>query len=163
MHKRIPDDDCFALSLFTIHQLIKEMTNVDDPVDRYMLPSISDEQTNTAKEIVQLLELFPEGINFIEGYINPEIIEESTSNYDILNTEQKTFCDDALEKILGEANEQFLGSLDAVAGTGKTFTLNVIIAKLISEGKKVFSSAFTVIAGTLLIDGSIFSSQTNAP
>ena len=53
--------------------------------------------------------------------------------------------------------------MDAVAGTGKTFTLNVIIAKLISEGKKVFSAAFAGIAGTLLIGGSTFSSQTNAP
>ena len=128
-----------------------------------MLPSISEEQSNIAKEILQLLESSPEGTNFIEGYINPEIIEESTSNYDILNTEQKTFCDDALEKILGDANEQFLGSLDAVAGTGKTFTLNVIITKLLSEGKKVFSAAFAGIAGTLLIGGSTFSSQINTP
>ena len=48
-----------------MHQLIKEMSNCDDPVHQYMLPNISDEQTNTAKEIVQLLEPSPEGINFI--------------------------------------------------------------------------------------------------
>ena len=52
--------------------------------------------------------------------------------------------------------------MDAVAGTGKTFTLNVIISKLISEGKKVFSAAFAGIAFTLLIGGSTFSSQTKA-
>ena len=53
--------------------------------------------------------------------------------------------------------------MDAVAGTVKAFTLNVIISKLLSEEKKVFSAAFAGIAGTLLIGGSTFSSQTKAP
>ena len=53
--------------------------------------------------------------------------------------------------------------MDAVAGTGKTFTLNVLIAKLKSAGKKIFSAAYAGIAGTLLIGGSTFHSQTNAP
>ena len=55
-----------------------------------------------------------------------------------LNHEQKTFCDEALETILGDNYQQFLGSLDAVAGTGKTFTLNVLIVKLKTAGKKYF-------------------------
>ena len=41
--------------------------------------------------------------------------------------------------------------------------MNVIIAKVLNEGKKVFSAAFAGIAGTLLIGGSTFSSQTKAP
>ena len=47
------------------------------------------------------------------------IIEESRSNYDSLNYEQKLFCDDDLETILGNSWQNFLGSLDAVTGTGK--------------------------------------------
>ena len=163
MHERLTGDECFALSLFTIHQLIKDLANCDDPVEQYMIPSISEEQSNIAKEILQLLESSQEGTNFQKGNINSVIIEESTTNYDTLNTEQKTFCDDALGKILGDANKQFLGSLDAVAGTGKTFTLNVIIAKLLSKRKKVFLADFAGIPGTLLIGGSTFSSQKNAP
>ena len=64
---------------------------------------------------------------------------------------------------MGNSGQQFLGSLDAVAGTGKTFTLNVLIAKLKATGKKVFAAAYAGIAGALLIGGSTFHSQTNAP
>ena len=163
MNEILTGDQCFALSLFVMYQLIKDMGQCDDPDERYMFPRLSEEHTNIAKEILQQIESSPEGTNFREDNIDPDIIARSTTNYDDLNTEQKHFCDDALGKILGDANEQFLGSLDAVAGTGKTFTLNVIIAKVLNEGKKVFSAAFAGIAGTLLIGGSTFSSQTKAP
>ena len=42
-------------------------------------------------------------------------------------------------------------------------SLNVMIAKLKGEGKKVFASAYAGIEGALLIGGSIVHSQKNAP
>ena len=42
-------------------------------------------------------------------------------------------------------------------------TLNILIAKLKAVGKKVFAAAYTGISGALLLGGSIFHSQTNAP
>ena len=39
-----------------------------------------------------------------------------------VNNKQKTVCDNALEIMMGDTDEHFLASLDAVAGTGKTFT-----------------------------------------
>ena len=119
MNKILTGDQCFALSLFVMYQLIKDMAQCDDPDERYMFPRLSEEHTNIAKEILQQIESSPEGTNFREDNIDPDIIARSTTNYDDLNTEQKHFCDDALGKILGDANEQFLGSLDAVAGTRK--------------------------------------------
>ena len=80
-----------------------------------------------------------------------------------MNNEQNSFCDDALEIMLGDTDEQFLASLDAVAGAGKTFTLNVPIAKLSEAGKSGISAAFAGMAGTLLIGRSTFHSQTNVP
>ena len=50
IHERRTEEQCFTLSLFTMHQLIKEISYFDAPVDQYMLPSISEEQKNTAKE-----------------------------------------------------------------------------------------------------------------
>ena len=70
-----------------------------------------------------------------------------------MNDEQKSFCNDTLEIMLGDTDEQFLASLDAVAGTGKIFTLNVLITKLLEAGKLVISASFAGIAGTLLIGG----------
>ena len=95
----------------------------------------------------------PDGLTFQENIINPEITEESLSNYDGLNLEQKIFCDDALNTILENSGQQFLGILDAVSGTGKTFTLNVLIAKLKAARKKVFAAAYAGIPGSLLIGG----------
>ena len=61
----------------------------------------------------------PAGPTFQENIINPEIIQESLSNYDSLNLERKIFCNNALNTILGNSGQKFIGSLDAVAGTGK--------------------------------------------
>ena len=61
----------------------------------------------------------PDGPTFHENIINPEIIEESLSNYDSLNLKQKLFCYNALNTILGNSGQQFLGSLDGASGTGK--------------------------------------------
>ena len=49
IHERRTEEQCFTLSLFTMHQLIKEISYFDDPVDQYMLPSISEEQKNITK------------------------------------------------------------------------------------------------------------------
>ena len=42
-------------------------------------------------------------------------------------------------------------------------TLNVLIVMLKNAGKKLFAAAYAGIAGTLLIGGSKFHSQSNAP
>ena len=128
-----------------------------------MLPKISPYQETMAKNMLSDILSTPDGPTFQENIINPEIIEESLSNYYSLNLEQNLFCDNALNTILENSGQQFLGSLDAVAGTGKTFTLNVLIANLKAAGKKVFAAAYAGIAGALLIGGSTFYSQTNAP
>ena len=59
-------------------------------------------------------------------------------------------------KIIGGTNENILWSLDAIAGTGKTFNLNFIILKLLNEWNKLFSTNFEVIYGTILIGVSTF-------
>ena len=64
--------------------------------------------------------------------------------------------------MLGDTDEQFSASLDAVAGTGKTFTLNILIEKLLETGKSVISAAFAGMTGTLLSGGSNVHSHTNA-
>ena len=72
-----------------------------------------------AKNILRGILNTPDGPTFQKSIINPEIIEESLSNYDSLNLEQKLFCNNVLNTILGNSRQQYLGSLDAVAGTGK--------------------------------------------
>ena len=102
-----------------MHQLFKELALCDNPSEQYMLPKMSPYQETMAKNILCGILSTPDGPTFQQNIINPELIEESLSNYDSLNLEQKLFCDDALNTILGNSGQQFLGSLDAVAGTGK--------------------------------------------
>ena len=91
----------------------------DNPSEQYILPNISSDQETMAKQILRGILSTPDGPTFQANIINPEIIQELLSNYDILNLDQTLFCDDALNTILGNSGQKFLGSLDAVAGTGK--------------------------------------------
>ena len=56
------------------------------------------------------------GINteilYAENNIDPKIVEERTFNYEKLNDEQKYFCDNALEIMLGDTDAEFLVNLD---------------------------------------------------
>ena len=63
-----------------------------------MFPRISEKQIVIAKRILQIIESSPKRTHFREDKINPEIIAESTNNYDFLNPEQKLFFDDTLVK-----------------------------------------------------------------
>ena len=141
-----------------MHEKVRNISdsNNEDVVRKYGIPEIDEEQRKRGRKILEDIE----SVTIMEKNI---CRKESTSNYEKINNEQKSFCDNALEIMLGDTDEKFLVSLDAVTGTGKTFTLNVIIAKLLKVGKSVIAAAFAGIAGTLVIGGSTFHSQTNAP
>ena len=53
MNEILIGDQNFALSLFVVYQLIKDMAQCDNPDERYMFPSLSEEHSNIAKEILQ--------------------------------------------------------------------------------------------------------------
>ena len=52
-----------------------------------------------------------------------------------------------------DANEGGILFLDAPGGTGKTFLINLILAKLRSEGKIALATSSSGIAATLLTGG----------
>nr|XP_018910130.1 PREDICTED: uncharacterized protein LOC109039193 [Bemisia tabaci] len=67
------------------------------------------------------------------------------------NKEQIELCDYIINSI--NSNEGGFAFLDAYGGTGKTFTINYLLAKLIFEGQTVISVASSGIAATLLLHG----------
>ena len=70
-----------------------------------------------------------------------------------LNQDQKKVFDYIKRLIEGNKKEGKLVFLDAPGGTGKTFTLNVIVSWIRMQGKEVATSATSGIAATLLYLG----------
>ena len=62
-----------------------------------------------------------------------------------------------------ESNEGGMLFLDAPGGIGKTFLINLILAKLRSEGKITLATASSVIAATLLTGGQSLHSTFKIP
>ena len=74
-------------------------------------------------------------------------------NYPLLNENQQQVFNFIKNLIHGKNKDGLLIFLDAPGGTGKTFTLNVLVIWMISQNLKVATSAPSGIAATLLFLG----------
>ena len=77
-----------------------------------------------------------------------------------MTEEQKEFVDYAEEMIAD--SQQVLAFINADAGTGKTYTMNTFVARLLLQNKQVICCAFTGIASILLLNGCTFHSHFKA-
>ena len=75
------------------------------------------------------------------------------TNYPLLNKDQQDVFNFIKDLIVGKNKDGLLIFLDAPGGTGKTFTLNVLVTWIIKENLKVAISAVSGIAATLLFLG----------
>ena len=75
------------------------------------------------------------------------------ANFSKLNKDQRKVFE-YIKNLIEQGNEDGkLIFLDAPSGTGKTFTLNVLVSWIIMKGKEVATSASSGIAATLLYGG----------
>ncbi|KAK0425663.1 hypothetical protein QR680_009308 [Steinernema hermaphroditum] len=81
--------------------------------------------------------------------------KEGDEHYDKLNDDQKNIMDTIQTAVENrrDAEQQCLFELTGSGGTGKTFTVNTLIKRLIGNTKKVIVCASTGMAATLLISG----------
>ena len=77
-----------------------------------------------------------------------------------MTEEQKHFVDCAEERITNSL--QLLAFVNADAGTGKTYTLNTFVARMLLANKQVLCCAYTGIASILLLNGCTFHSHFKA-
>ena len=88
-------------------------------------------------------------------------LKKLCSQLDSLTEEQKLVLFEAEQSIMNATS--FYAFINADAGTGKTYTLNTLIARLTYVHKvQVISAAFTGIASTLILNGRTFHSQFKA-
>ena len=115
----------------------------------------------------QALQEAKEQTNHIQNNTNPyqnrvplETLQELSNRISTLTDEQKEFVDYAEERISNSL--QVLAFVNADAGTGKTYTLNTFVARMLLVGKQVLCCAFTGIASILLLNGCTFHSHFKA-
>ena len=89
------------------------------------------------------------------------LAQETQLGYPNLNAEQKVVFD----AVMGSVNEERgkLFCLNASGGTGKTHTINLLLAKIRSEGKIAIATATSGIAATLLSNGRTLHSRCHLP
>jgi hypothetical protein len=77
--------------------------------------------------------------------------QEAENGYPNLNAEQKIVYDSVMSSVDGDRGNIFC--LNASGGTGKTHTINLLLAKIRSRGEIAIATATSGIAATLLSNG----------
>ena len=98
--------------------------------------------------------------NPFQNHIPHSTLQELSNRLTNLTEERREFVDYAEELI--SDSRQVLAFINADAGTGKTYTLNTFVARLLLQNKQVICCAFTGIASTLLLNGCTFHSHFKA-
>ena len=159
--------DRFIISLYEVTRIVRLHSSNNDHALTY-LPKLNDDDNERALSIFSDLlntpqlqyaldnEILNKGIQ-----VTTDTLDEYANRYKSLTVEQREFVDNAEESL--EQGRQIVYFLNAFAGTGKTFTLNTLIARAVLCGKKVKAAAFTGIASILILYGSTFHSQFRAP
>ena len=89
---------------------------------------------------------------------NPNVVR---AKYDTLNDGQKQVYDTIVDDVRAKHGGFYF--LNASGGTGKSYTLNAIIAALCSEGHSVCPTASSGIASTVLLGGRTIHSALKVP
>jgi len=97
-----------------------------------------------------------------EHNYNVDVLRDTVqSGYTRLNADQKVAFDTLYQAVTsGEGGVFFL---EGFGGTGKTFLINLVLAKIRSEGRIALSTASSGIAATLLDGGTTAHSRFKIP
>lgn len=144
-------DDITNRALLALQNVVLSIGG--NTIDHYGLPSpyLVDESINT------LNREYIEQTNF-----NPIELQHTINNNEPkLNNEQNQIYQLIIEKV--NTNDGGVYFLDAPGGTGKTFLINLILAKIRSEKKIAIAVASSGIAATLLPGGKTAHSMFKIP
>ena len=90
-----------------------------------------------------------------------QLKEDAIKSYALMNDEQKTVFDAVVDSVKNYAGKIF--AIDAPGGTGKTFVLHALLAKVRSEHNIALAMATTGIASTLLPNGRTIHTKLKLP
>ena len=140
------NDDIFNLALNDLQDKVISMGGRE--LSEYGLPQ------PRAVDSDRFARVYHREIDYDQGeqqaYVEHNVTADQREVYD-------SFC------FLVESNDGSMLFLDAPDGTGKTFLINLILAKLRSEGKIALATASSGIAATLLTGGRTLHSTFKIP
>ena len=95
------------------------------------------------------------------SYNTEELSTTLPARINSLNVQQRAVYEDVVQSI--EAEDGKLFALQASGGTGKTYTLNVVLDTIRSRGQIALATAMSGIASTLLHNGRTLHSTCAVP
>jgi len=105
-----------------------------------------------------------EPVQVVSEETNYDVQEQNdyvSANMPLLNNEQRIIFSAVMDSV--DSNQGQLFSVDAPGGTGKTFLLTLLLARVRSEGKVALATAMSGIAATLLPNGRTLHSRCKVP
>ena len=144
------DDDTWTLQKFALNSCLCQIEIMLGDMMNKSLEDFGLPKPNIGKE-KYLQNLLIETYVANEDDLNPEVIEEFfNANHKLLNKCQKNVFNRIKDLIENKNNDGKIIFLDAPGGTGKTFTLNVIISWIRMNNLEVAATATSGIAANLL-------------
>ena len=132
-------------ALILLQRLLKDQNKT---MDEYGLPSPDIDKEHFVQNCLA------DQYTYDEDDLLPEQAKAFfEANYPKLNSDQKCVFERIKHLVENRSSDGKLIFLDAPGGTGKTFTLNVLISWMRMEGHEVATSATSGIAATLLYNG----------
>ena len=155
---------------FMIRDHVSELT---PSIVNEVLLELQDHLESDGLDLQRDFQLPKPDANIVSTAAIPRVIREET-NYDVdrlqrfvsdslplLNFEQRQVFNAVLASVEGETGELF--GLDASGGTGKTFTLSLILAAVRVQRKIALATVMSGIAATLLRNGQTVHSRYKVP
>ena len=165
-HKHLLIDDIlnkFNLSEPTEAVIHTALLEIDEVVHRHGLDLHKDFKLSRPDKAIaeQLGQAASTIIEEETNYDTNKLAKYVDKNYPKLNQEQRVMYDAVMDSV--DNNKSILFSLDAPGGTGKTFLLSLILAKVRSDNKIALATAMSGIAATLLPNGHTLHSRCKVP
>jgi ATP-dependent DNA helicase PIF1 len=160
---RHPEQPSLAWRFLALLDVEKRLQRAGKELHDFQLPPVSDEDRELAIELEVALRrhhlphVIQEELNFDAVALQ----QQATAQQATLLPDQRAMVDAVISAI--HLHQPLAVFVDAPGGTGKTYTLNTLLAKVRSEGGIALAVAYSGIAATLLENGRTFHSRFKAP
>ena len=142
---------------FIINECLLELQAMFADQGKDMVKDFKLPQPKAMKETDKI----PKEILEETNYDQEKLKDDARKSYIFMNDDQKAVFDAVIDSVNRQVGRLF--AIDAPGGTGKTFVLHALLAKVRSEGKIALAMATTGIASTLLPNGRTIHTKLKLP
>ena len=161
--RRHPALDADVVRSLALLDLERRLQRAGKELADLRLPAVPPEHRLLAAELEEAAELrrLPPVIQEELAYDGQALREQTDARLPTLLPSQRAVVDAVLAAV--RERRPLAAYIDAPGGTGKTYTLNTLLAAVRADGEVALAVAFSGIAATLLDGGRTFHSRFKAP